>query len=107
MGFEQAAAGLDPGVPGVFGASRRPIARVALPQAPTSLPSGLKMRIFTSARSDGSSTINWSQPMPVFRSASALARAADIASGSTRASITTKSLPRPCILRKGMRIGAI
>ena len=42
--------------------------RVALPQAPTSDPSALKMRMKTSAFCDGSMTITWSQPTPVERS---------------------------------------
>ena len=53
--------------------------RVALPQASASLPSGLRMRMKSCAAGlrGGSSTISWSQPMPVWRSAKA--RAAPIA----------------------------
>src|SRR5579859_5295092 len=72
--------------------------RVALPQASTSPPSALKIRIFAVATSEGSIRISWSQPMPVWRSAMARARAADIATARSRASNTTKSLPSPCIL---------
>ena len=52
--------------------------RVALPQAPASAPSGLRMRMKASALESsggGSMTMNWSQPTPVRRSAIA-ARAA-------------------------------
>ena len=81
--------------------SRRATQRVTLPQAPTSPPSLLKMRILTSARVDGSSRISWSQPMPVFsRLAIARARASSISTTLSRASKMTKSLPRPCILWK-------
>ena len=55
--------------------------REALPHASTSPPSGLKMRIATSATSDGSNRINWSQPIPSFRSAIWRARAGDISIG--------------------------
>jgi hypothetical protein len=76
--------------------------RVALPQAPAAEPSGLKMRMNTSApvASGASSTISWSQPIPVRRSASALIRAAVSGSLAGRPSSTTKSLPAPCILKK-------
>ncbi len=50
----------------------------------------------------GSMTMNWSQPMPVRRSAIAAARAAVSPSGAARSSSTTKSLPQPCILMKGV-----
>ena len=38
--------------------------RVALPQASTSPPSAFQIRILTSATSEGSSRITWSQPTP-------------------------------------------
>ncbi len=53
----------------------------------------------------GSSTISWSQPMPVRRSQMARASAGVTSSASFRASRITKSLPRPCILWKGRRMG--
>ena len=78
--------------------------RVALPQAATSLPSLLRMRIKASASSsrDGSMTISWSQPTPVLRSAmrAAVASSMSRTTESRRPSKTTKSLPRPCILVK-------
>lgn len=76
--------------------------REALPQLSTSPPDWLKMRIRTSARSDRSITISWSQPIPRLRSAMARTSASVSESGRTRASKTTKSLPSPFILRKGM-----
>ena len=48
----------------------------------------------------------WSQPIPASRSAIARASAASGRNGAVRASTTTKSLPRPFILRKGRLIGA-
>src|SRR3954468_24167169 len=72
--------------------------RLALPQASTSPPSAFQIRILTSATSDGSSTITWSQPTPVRRSAIARARASSIATAPSRASKMAKSLPRACIL---------
>ena len=72
--------------------------RVALPHAPASPPSAFQMRILTSAAPEGSSRISWSQPTPRFRSAIARARAPVISTGPKRPSITTKSLPSPCIL---------
>ncbi len=53
----------------------------------------------------GSSTISWSQPTPVRRSEMARASAGVTSNGCSRASTITKSLPRPCILWKGRRIG--
>ena len=77
-------------------------ARAALPQASTSLPSELKIRIRKACCALGSSSTSWSKPMPVRRSPSARATAGVIAgSGAARASSTTKSLPSPCILMKG------
>src|SRR6185369_8911178 len=52
--------------------------RVALPQLSTSPPSLFQIRILRSADWLGSSTISWSQPMPVRRSASARARRRDV-----------------------------
>ena len=75
--------------------------REALPQLSTSKPSLFQMRMRTSATSDGSSTITWSQPMPVLRSAMARAFASSMEMARERASSTTKSLPSPFILRKG------
>ena len=63
------------------------------------------MRILRSAVSLGSSTISWSQPTPVRRSAMARASAGVTSNGVSRASTITKSLPRPCILWKCRRIG--
>src|SRR5215217_6900148 len=63
------------------------------------------MRILSSALSLGSSTISWSQPTPVRRSAIALASGGVTSNGVSRASTITKSLPRPCILWKCRRIG--
>ena len=74
--------------------------RVALPQLSTSPPSLFQMRMVTSALAEGSSTISWSQPMPVLRSAMARAFASSMASERFRASNTTKSFPSPFILRK-------
>ena len=74
--------------------------RVALPQLSTSTPSLFQIRMVTSACADGSSTISWSQPMPVLRSAMARAFASSMAMGLRRASNTTKSFPSPFILRK-------
>jgi hypothetical protein len=87
-------------------ASRSPTQRVALPQAATSEPSALKMRMNTSAPRDGSSTITWSQPMPARRSASRRASSGPIEIGWARPSSTTKSLPRPFIFQKGIVSGA-
>ena len=84
-------------------ASRSTTQRVALPQAPASAPSGLRMRMKASALElggGGSMAMNWSQPMPVRRSAIAAARRGVRPSGPARSSNTTKSLPQPCILRK-------
>jgi hypothetical protein len=77
--------------------------RVAFPQASTSPPSALRMRMKTSAAPfvGGSMVISWSQPTPTRRSATARAAAASRTKGSARASTTTKSLPRPCIFVKG------
>ncbi len=75
--------------------------REALPQDSTSPPSLFQMRMRTSALGDGSMTMSWSQPMPVLRSAMARAASSLIESGRARASSTTKSLPRPFILRNG------
>ena len=58
-------------------ASRSATQRVALPQAPASPPSGLRMRMKASASEPagaGSIAMNWSQPTPVRRSAIAAAR---------------------------------
>src|SRR6266849_1601091 len=78
--------------------------RVPLPQASASPPSALRMRMKTSAPRvfAFSRTRSWSQPTPLCRSA--MARTAFSASASLRprASMTTKSLPSPCILVKGM-----
>src|SRR5438270_3602099 len=73
---------------------------VALPQLSTSPPSLFQIRMRRSASSLGSSTISWSQPTPLRRSAIARARGGETSNGSERASITTKSLPSPCILSK-------
>ena len=61
------------------GCSSQATQRVALPQASASLPSGLRMRISSRAAGwrGGSSTISWSQPMPVCRSANARAARGD------------------------------
>ncbi len=75
--------------------------RVALPHAPASPPSGLRMRMKASAPLPGAAAsmeINWSQPMPRRRSAMAAARAGVRPNCSRRSSSTTKSLPQPCIL---------
>ena len=84
--------------------SRVATQRVALPQAETSEPSAFQIRIATSATSQDARTMSWSQPMPVWRSAIATAASRPIATGCARVSITTKSLPRPCILLKRMVI---
>ena len=84
-------------------ASRSTTQRVALPQAPASAPSGLRMRMKASALEfggGGSMAMNWSQPTPVRRSAIAAARRPVRPSEPARSSNTTKSLPQPCILRK-------
>src|SRR6185437_6982103 len=49
---------------------------------------------------------SWSQPMPVLRSAMAWARASSSAKAARRASMTTKSLPSPCILMKSVALMA-
>jgi hypothetical protein len=76
--------------------------RVALPQAPASPPSGLWMRMKTSATfcRGVSSRISWSQPMPRRRSAIQRRWGRVSETGRSRRSITTKSLPRP-IFRNG------
>jgi hypothetical protein len=76
--------------------------REALPQASTSPPSALRICMAASVLPffGGSITMNWSQPTPVLRSATARAWASLSASGCARASMTTKSLPSPCILVK-------
>ncbi len=85
--------------------SSQPTQRAALPQASTSEPSEFQMRMKASPLALGSMPISWSQPTP--RARSAMARAA-AASGAKRgrsrarsAPTTTKSLPRPFILRNG------
>src|SRR5579859_235552 len=82
--------------------------RVALPQVVISPPSALMKRtaISASASLDGSISAMVSAPIPVWRSASARACASVGASGRCRASNTMKSLPSPCILRKGIVIAA-
>ncbi len=88
-------------------ASRDATQRVALPQAPASAPSGLRMRMKASAlepNGGGSMVMNWSQPMPVRRSASAAARAGVKPNVPVRSSNTTKSLPQPCIFQKCARM---
>ena len=82
-------------------------ARVALPQASTSPPSALKMRMRKSAARGGFEQDQLVAADPgragrPARAASAARRSA--AAASARASSTTKSLPRPCILMKGTRI---
>ena len=52
---------------------RSAMQREALPQLSTSSPALFQMRMRTSAAAEGSSTISWSQPMPVLRSAMARA----------------------------------
>ncbi len=79
----------------------QPTQRAALPQASTSPPSEFQMRMNTSAVSDGSMAITWSQPMPPSRSAMARTSASVGRNGAERASTTTKSLPRPFIFRNG------
>jgi hypothetical protein len=76
--------------------------REALPQLSTSSPELFQMRMRRSARPERSSTMSWSQPMPVFLSAMARAFAWSMARGEERASKMTKSLPNPFILRKCM-----
>ena len=77
----------------------QPMQRVALPQASTSLPSALMMRMVTSALLEGSSRITWSQPMPDSLSASFCQLRVGIT--CERPSSTTKSLPNPSIFMKG------
>ena len=80
--------------------SNRATQREALPQAATSLPSAFQMRMKMSAPVEppGSSiSIAWSQPIPVWRSASRRAPSLVSTIPCRRLSITTKSLPSPCI----------
>ena len=86
--------------------SRSATQRVALPQASTSPPSALRMRMKASASRffAGSIRISWSQPIPWRRSAMRRVSASSRATAWRRASMTTKSLPRPCILRKGSAV---
>ena len=76
--------------------------RVPLPQASTSPPSALRMRMKISAPGalGFSRMSSWSQPTPVCRSAIARAALPSSASAWARASSTTKSFPSPFILRK-------
>ena len=78
--------------------------RVALPHASTSAPSWLRISMKASAcrvlsRADDDQLIAADARVPV-RDPPHL-RLAQIDGAATRASSTTKSLPRPCILRKG------
>src|SRR5690606_25681058 len=54
----------------------------------------------TSGEEGGSTTRTWSQPMPKWRSARRRASAGVMSTSWVTASMTTKSLPRPCILVK-------
>ena len=81
--------------------SSQPTQRVPLPQAETSSPSAFQNRTWASAVSDGSTTISWSQPIPVVRSAMARTSSGVGAKGAVRVSTTTKSLPSPFIFRNG------
>ena len=85
--------------------SRRAAQRAPLPHAAAAPPSALNTRMKASARAEGSSTMTWSQPIPVRRSATARASSGASATGAARPSNTAKSLPSPCILTKRRRMG--
>ncbi len=75
--------------------------RVALPQAPARLPSAFQKSSVKSAPvSPGRISASWSKPTPRLRSPSARASAGVVTAAPARESMTTKSLPAPCILRK-------
>jgi hypothetical protein len=85
--------------------SSQPTQRVALPQASTSPPSRLWMRMKASAPlSERSMVIIWSKPIAVGLAEHRMASGGRC-TGRSRASNTTNALPRPFILRKG--IGAV
>ena len=69
-------------------------------QAADGLPSALK-KVSRASPPPGSITASWSKPTPRWRSAIARASAGVICTLRARASTTTKSLPSPCIFRKG------
>src|SRR5689334_4054567 len=82
---------------------------VALPQAPPSDPSGLRMRIKVAALDPGGAgyiRVSWQQPLACRGSASAEARVGVMQSGAPRQSSTTESLPHPCILTNGVSMAA-
>ena len=84
--------------------SSQPTQRAALPHAPEVEPSELKMRIARRALplAGFSSKMNWSQPMPRWRSAMRRICAGVGRKPVFRASRMTKSFPSPCIFTKGI-----
>ena len=101
---------IDPAADSPLSRTKRANARAPLPHCSTSPPSALKMRYEKSAAcaSAGGPTIRiWSAPTPKRRSASQRHCAGASATGARVASSTTKSLPAPCILVNGKRIGRI
>src|SRR5690606_27664105 len=82
--------------------------RAPLPHWPEAEPSAIQMRspATAPALAGGSMVRIWSQPTPVRRSARARQRSGAGGAAPSRRSITTKSLPAPCILvkRSGDRV---
>jgi hypothetical protein len=81
--------------------------RVALPQAPAVDPSAFQNVSRMSAASSASITASWSNPTPRWRSPSARASAGVTNGVDPRWSMTTKSLPSPCIFMKGRPEGGV
>ena len=79
--------------------------RLALPQAATSPPSALRMRMKASARAaaGGSMTMSWSQPTPVCRSAMARTCSAFSASGAAPRVEDDEVVAEPMHLDEGER----
>ena len=65
-------------------------------------PSAFHTRMKASAVSEGSMAISWSKPSPVLRSPSARTASGPGVKGRSSALTTTKSLPAPFILTKGL-----